>query len=397
LIKIQTSAIKINKNKGLIMIKCLLLIIAIVFIPVKAEEFSLPEEFSDFGLNRDISISYEDLDQLLELTVIDMGLSDRTILKPIVGNGTRLRSNRDRDTALEANRFYFEEVVKSDIKLGFKVIRQSLEKVPEEVPLNALTLDEQLAYWLNLYNTAIIEKLIEHYPVRNAKKLLEGENSILNDKFINVSGHTLSLNNIQHDIVFKKFGNKKIVMYGFYQGIIGSPNLRNEAYTADKVYKQLSGNAEEFVNSNRGVQVKRNRLNVSIFYDQAKILFPDFENDLLKHILNYSDSSINSQVEDSEELILAIEDWNVTDIYGTERSFGEGNATNKAALLNAVAANSNVPGAGAMNLSFLSDMLSSKVSSQSRFSPAVLDKINKLRLKKKINSSSVKIKDLPTK
>lgn len=100
------------------MIKCLLLIIAIVFIPVKAEEFSLPEEFSDFGLNRDISISYEDLDQLLELTVTDMGLSDRTILKPIVGNGTRLRSNRDRDTALEANRFYFEEVVKSDIKLG---------------------------------------------------------------------------------------------------------------------------------------------------------------------------------------------------------------------------------------------------------------------------------------
>ena len=374
------------------MIKCLLLIIAIVFIPVKAEEFSLPEEFSDFGLNRDISISYEDLDQLLELTVIDMGLSDRTILKPIVGNGTRLRSNRDRDTALEANRFYFEEVVKSDIKLGFKVIRQSLEKVPEEVPLNALTLDEQLAYWLNLYNTAIIEKLIEHYPVRNAKKLLEGESSILNDKFINVSGHTLSLNNIQHDIVFKKFGNKKIVMYGFYQGIIGSPNLRNEAYTADKVYKQLSGNAEEFVNSNRGVQVKRNRLNVSIFYDQAKILFPDFENDLLKHILNYSDSSINSQVEDSEELILAIEDWNVT-----ERSFGEGNATNKAALLNAVVGNSNVPGAGAMNLSFLSDMLSSKVSSQSRFSPAVLDKINQLRLKKKINSSSVKIKDLPTK
>ncbi|WP_350314916.1 DUF547 domain-containing protein, partial [Pseudoalteromonas sp. TB43-MNA-CIBAN-0091] len=83
----------------------------------------------------------------------------------------------------------------------------------------------------NLYNTAIIEKLIEHYPVRNAKKLLEGESSILNDKFINVSGHTLSLNNIQHDIVFKKFGNKKIVMYGFYQGIIGSPNLRNEAYT----------------------------------------------------------------------------------------------------------------------------------------------------------------------
>ena len=49
------------------MIKCLLLIIAIVFIPVKAEEFSLPEEFSDFGLNRDISISYEDIETEIRL------------------------------------------------------------------------------------------------------------------------------------------------------------------------------------------------------------------------------------------------------------------------------------------------------------------------------------------
>ncbi|TMP04091.1 hypothetical protein CWC11_11885 [Pseudoalteromonas sp. S3178] len=40
-------------------------------------------------------------------------------------------------------------------------MRLSLEKAPIQASLNDLSLDEQLAYWLNLYNIAMIEKLID--------------------------------------------------------------------------------------------------------------------------------------------------------------------------------------------------------------------------------------------
>ncbi|WP_149982802.1 DUF547 domain-containing protein [Pseudoalteromonas rhizosphaerae] len=370
--------------------------------------YQLPDEFSDFSLNRDITVSYDDLDALLELTVIDLGKSDRSKRNSQSSIGTRMKAHKNNDTALEANRFYFEEVTKSSLKDGFHKIRVSLESLPDEISLNELSLDEQLAYWLNLYNTAMLEKLISHYPVRNTEDLLFGDKSILEEEFITVAGHQLSLNDIQQNIVFKKFGKKKvIVMYGFYQGNIGSPNIRSEAYKGSKVYHQLAENGEEFVNSNRGVMIKnKDRVYVSKYFDQTKGLFDDFEKDLRAHLIDYAESPINSDIKYAKRFNVDIENWNITDLYGSERVFGAGTATNPAAMLNAVVDNSASPvqrgegadsGIGATNLGFLSDSITAHTTDYGRFSPEVLQKIKSLNLKKKDNSGSVKIKDLEDK
>lgn len=370
---------------------------------------TLPEEFNDFSLNRDITVSYEDLDALLELTVIDLGRSDRSKRKSQASTGTRMKSHRNNDTALEANRFFFEQVTKSSLKNGFHKIRVSLEKLPDELSLNELSLDEQLAYWLNLYNTAMLEKLIAHYPIRDTEELLFGDESILEEEFITVAGYKLSLNDIQQKIVFEKFGkNKLIVMYGFYQGNIGSPNIRAEAYKGSKVYHQLVKNGEEFVNSNRGVMVKKkNRIYVSKYYEQTKVLFDDFEKDLRAHLVDYAEPPISSDIKYAKRFKVGIEDWSITDLYGSERVFGAGIASNPAAMLNAVANNSDTPvdssgegsnsGMGATNLGFLSDSIAAHTTDYGRFSPELIEKIKKLNSKKTDNSGSVKIKDLEDK
>jgi len=383
-----------------------LLLIAFTFCSLSsyAKINELPEEFSDFSLNRDIKISYEDLDNLLELTVLDMGRSDRSSRKSKSSIGTRMKSHKNNDTALEANRFLFEAVTKSEIKDGFHKIRVSLEKVPDEISLNELSLDEQLAYWLNLYNTAMIEKLIEHYPVRDTEDLLFDDDSILDEEFLTVAGYKLSLNDIQHKIVFEKFGKKKpIVMYGFYQGNIGSPNLRNEAYKGSKVYHQLVENGEEFVNSNRGMQIKRkNRLYVSKYYEQTESLFTDFETDLREHLEDYAEGQMKNDVKYAKRFKIDIEDWNITDLFGTERSFGASASTNPAAMLNAVVNNSDIPvsadgsssGMGAVNVNFINDSIMMRTMDFGRFSPEMLEKIKKLNLKRQDNSGTVEIKDI---
>ncbi|WP_217874453.1 DUF547 domain-containing protein [Pseudoalteromonas shioyasakiensis] len=383
-----------------------LLLIAFTFCSLSsyAKINELPEEFSDFSLNRDIKISYEDLDNLLEITVLDMGRSDRSSRKSKSSIGTRMKSHKNNDTALEANRFLFEAVTKSEIKDGFHKIRVSLEKVPDEISLNELSLDEQLAYWLNLYNTAMIEKLIEHYPVRDTEDLLFDDDSILDEEFLTVAGYKLSLNDIQHKIVFEKFGKKKpIVMYGFYQGNIGSPNLRNEAYKGSKVYHQLVENGEEFVNSNRGMQIKRkNRLYVSKYYEQTESLFTDFETELREHLEDYAEGQMKSDVKYAKRFKIDIEDWNITDLFGTERSFGASASTNPAAMLNAVVSNSDIPvsadgsssGMGAVNVNFINDSIMMRTMDFGRFSPEMLEKIKKLNLKRQDNSGTVEIKDI---
>lgn len=383
-----------------------LLLIAFTFCSLSsyAKINELSEEFSDFSLNRDIKISYEDLDNLLEITVLDMGRSDRSSRKSKSSIGTRMKSHKNNDTALEANRFLFEAVTKSEIKNGFHKIRVSLEKVPDEISLNELSLDEQLAYWLNLYNTAMIEKLIEHYPVRDTEDLLFDDDSILDEEFLTVAGYKLSLNDIQHKIVFEKFGKKKpIVMYGFYQGNIGSPNLRNEAYKGSKVYHQLVENGEEFVNSNRGMQIKRkNRLYVSKYYEQTESLFTDFETDLREHLEDYAEGQMKNDVKYAKRFKIDIEDWNITDLFGTERSFGASASTNPAAMLNAVVNNSDIPvsadgsssGMGAVNVNFINDSIMMRTMDFGRFSPEMLEKIKKLNLKRQDNSGTVEIKDI---
>ena len=392
-------------NKGIAMkTYSAFIFILLVSCSAFADLKELPEEFSDFSLNRDITVSYDDLDTLLSFTVIDTGASDRSKLNSQASIGTRMKSHKNNGTALEANRFFFEEVTKSEIKDGFYKIRVSLESLPNEISLNELSLDEQLAYWLNLYNTAMLEKLITHYPIRDTEDLLFGSNSILEDEFLNVAGHKLSLNDIQQNIVFKKFGIKKpIVMYGFYQGNIGSPNIRAEAYKGNKVYHQLVENAEEFVNSNRGTSIKRkNRLYASKYYEQVKPLFENFEKDLREHLKDYANPPMSSDIKYAKSFKIGIEDWRITDIYGTERKFGGAASTNPAAMLNAVANNSSKPigadgagsGLGAVNISFLSNSISEKTMDFGRFSPEMLEKIRALKLKETDNSGSVKIKDL---
>ncbi|XQF89893.1 hypothetical protein ACOBV8_14685 [Pseudoalteromonas espejiana] len=53
--------------------KWLLLIFTAFSCVALAKTESLPKEFSDFSIKNDISVSYDDLDQLLKLTVIDTG------------------------------------------------------------------------------------------------------------------------------------------------------------------------------------------------------------------------------------------------------------------------------------------------------------------------------------
>ncbi|WP_462176914.1 DUF547 domain-containing protein [Pseudoalteromonas gelatinilytica] len=379
------------------MLKQFLLVSAICFATqTSAKLDTLPEEFSDFSLDRDITISYDDLDMLLDMTVIDLGRSDRRFRKSKANIGTRMRAHKNNDTALEANRFFYEEVTTSKLKEGFHKVRVSLEKVPDQVPLNALVLDEQLAYWLNLYTTALLEKLIEHYPVIDTQELLFGEQSILDEEFIHVAGYQLSLNDIQHNIVFKKFGkNKPIVMYGFHQGNIGSPNLRKEAYKGSEVYHQLVENGEEFVNSNRGMQVKgNNKLYLSLYYKQVEALFDDFENQLKNHIEDYTEGDLKNSVELADNFQLSIDDWGINDLYRTERTFGASTATNRAALLNAVASASGDVGVGAVNSSYISDAFMERTVEFGRFPPEVWEKLKQLNTKRKENRGSVKIKDL---
>lgn len=353
---------------------------------VLAADSTVPEPFRGFTADSKYSINYSDLNSVYKKIVVDTGRSNREKAEPVQAKtGTRMKPNVKRLTVNEANRFYYEVFPDDEVTTEFLLnIQKTLEAVPTEAPLEHFTRDEQLAYWLNLYNITVINEVIKVYPERKLKKLMSGRKSILDKKLLNVSGVPLSLNDIQYTILKQNYPDNPLVMYGLYQGYIGGPNIRKSAYTAANVQRNLANNAFEFINSNRGTYAKTEKVfRASKLYEKNRSYFPDFQTDLKKHLLSYLEGTEKRELEASSVIKPDITDWTVTDLYGSYPELGGSLADNSAALLDSTSTvTSDADGAAMSGVSYGNqDRVVSKSSVTSYVSPELITYLREVKAK----------------
>ncbi len=183
-----------------------------------------------------IIINYENLTLLYQATVTRPRTSSRKYAaKARPGIGTKVNYSSSRPTRLEASRVFFHQIGKEEQE-SVHMLRLGMESLPDVIPLHTLNRNEQLAYWLNLYNLTVYDEIAKRYPISKLKKLYNGTSktpSLWDEKIININGINISLNDIQYNIIQKSWHNP-LVMYGLYQGTIGGPNLRRKAFTGKK-------------------------------------------------------------------------------------------------------------------------------------------------------------------
>ena len=296
------------------------------------------KKFSQYDNSSKFIIQYDDVNLILNASVLYVGQSSRAKAKKDKANiGTRLRNKTKPNTALEGNRFSYEEFdVPKRVALIVNV-RKSLEYLPTASPLELFDKNEQLAYWLNLYNISLLEQLISLYPKRSLKSDLE-DSDLFTKKILNIAGEKLSLDDIKQ-VVIHNFGHDPLLIYGFHRGNIASPDIRKFAYTGDNVWSTLTENANWFINSNRGTYSKSpSRFRVSYLYEKNKTLFNKHNNDLKSHLSKYLLKSHKEYLLAANEITADITDWNFADLYGSYRVYGGSVATNSAALIDAFVA-----------------------------------------------------------
>jgi hypothetical protein len=371
-------------------------------------ESAVPEPFQGFDEASKYVIKYDDLTALLRTVVVDVGRSTREVAKPSQAKtGTIMKSKIKRTTADEANRFYFETFQDNEAaRQLLSTIRDSLEQLPTEVSLEYFSRDEQLAYWLNLYNVTLLNELVDIFPKRNLQKILVGKKSILSKQLLNVAGVPLSLDDIQFTILKNNYDNNPLVIYGLYQGIIGGPNIRKSAYTGNDVWRALKNNATEFINSNRGtysIGDNSDVFEVSSLYDRNRSYFPSFDTDLSAHLLEYLEGYERKMLTNANTLKPGINDWTITSLSGNYREFGGSIANNSAALLDSVSSTvvSHNEGSGAATLGasvgYGSSSVASKALAVNRIDPDLLEhliEINEKRLSTNAINSSVTVEEL---
>jgi uncharacterized membrane protein YdjX (TVP38/TMEM64 family) len=154
--------------------------------------------------------------------------------------------------------------------------------------------DERLAFWINAYNAFTIDLINtkgETQSIRNVNKSLgflklKGPWS---DPFITINGKALTLDNIEHDIIRKQFGEPRI-HFALVCAAMGCPPLRSEAYLATRLNEQLQDQGVKFIRqspSKNRVDVAGKTLYVSLIFNYYKKDFGGSPQSVGKYLANW--------------------------------------------------------------------------------------------------------------
>lgn len=262
-------------------------------------------------------IDYAVFDDILGGIVFESGHSDRNPGRSrasATSTGTRINLSNNSRYRYEGNRVVFHALTREH-RDTISEYRRELESLPGLVDIAALPRDEQLAFWLNLHNAVVLDELAQAYPVRLITTISAGDTRArLHDaKIIDLDGHRISLNDIRFNIVAAQWPDP-LVIYGFFSGAVGGPNILGRAYTGGRVWNQLEANANEYVNALRGVESAQYGYRISPLYEEWRAyVFPNWPTDLYGHLSRHADSDTAASLGDGEPDFLRY-DWSIADL-----------------------------------------------------------------------------------
>jgi len=178
--------------------------------------------------------------------------------------------------------------------------RERLEgwlRVQQQQRPSSLNLREQRAYWLNLYNAAVVHQVLAHTPIVSLASLepmpwkaqasqwgsaihIPGAKDWappgpFAEPLLKIEGQTLSLNDIENHILRPRWRDAR-TDYALCKATLSGPALAAEPYTAEYLDEQLDARANAWVNSPQALRfTPTGQLEVADFYRQYQADFGD--------------------------------------------------------------------------------------------------------------------------
>lgn len=202
--------------------------------------------------------------------------------------------------------FDYAALHKDPDKLGAYLV--DLSKVSKS-EFKSWSEDQEMAYLINLYNAGTLKLIIDNYPLKSIKDI----GSPWKKKVIKLFGADRSLDYVEHDLLRKNYSDPRI-HFGVNCASIGCPALRNEAFQAAKLDKQLDEQARKFLNdtSKNRVDNKRGVLYLSSIFDWFKGDFVKKSGSLEKFVAPYFGDSDRKAIQSGRLKIKNTDyDWNL--------------------------------------------------------------------------------------
>lgn len=103
--------------------------------------------------------------------------------------------------------------------------------------------NQQMAFWVNAYNAVVLQTVVNHYPLKGTIRQIPGYEKTA----FRAAGRTVTLEQIEKTIL-PEFKDPRLYL-ALGRGSIGGGRLRSEAYTGDRLEKQLAEIRTDFVNN----------------------------------------------------------------------------------------------------------------------------------------------------
>lgn len=152
-----------------------------------------------------------------------------------------------------------------------------LNHLSQHPPSQVWTKEDSLAYFINLYNAATVKLIVDHYPVESIKDIPNRWGK----KWIQVGSSTLSLDNIEHQVLRKM--NEPRIHFAINCASYSCPKLLNEAFTPESMEQLLSKVAVEFVNNPKRNRFENDTAHLSKIFKWYKSDFTE-DSSLLEYI-----------------------------------------------------------------------------------------------------------------
>ena len=198
-------------------------------------------------------------------------------------------------------------------KRDYELLKRYIKNM-SEIDIDNFNRQEQLAYWINLYNALTVQTISDYYPVANIQeiRISPGLFSIgpWGANLITITGTPVSLDDIDNRII-RPIWNDQRTHYTLNNGTIGAPNLSKKAYQGNTLDAQLNEAAFTYINSLRGVQVIEGKLIISKIYDWYEEDFGGTKQDVIKHLLLFSREPLFSQLKHINSIDSYIYNWHI--------------------------------------------------------------------------------------
>ncbi len=181
---------------------------------------------------------------------------------------------------------------------GFKQDQAKLKSYLTQLEAQAVesswSKDKKLAYWINAYNAYTIDMIVRNYPLKSITDLEGGKP--WDKKFIKLNGKTLSLNNIENDIIRPTFKDARI-HFAVNCAAKSCPPLMNKAWTETNLQSELDKRTRSFINSNTYNTINSGSAKISKIFEWYAEDFGNLNDYLAKYNSEVSSSTKISYID----------------------------------------------------------------------------------------------------